>query len=86
MRDYVAELSRIVDVPLCVYPNAGLPNAFGQYDQKPEETGALLGEFAEAGFANILGGCCGTTPDHIRAIAAAVKDKRSRPVHGLMHQ
>ena len=54
--------------PTCwvsVYPNAGLPNAFGEYDELPEETAALLREFAESGFANILGGCCGTTPDHI---------------------
>ena len=74
------------------YPNAGLPNAFGEYDELPEETAALLREFAESGFVNIVGGCCGTTPDHIRAIArggarpaaAAVPDARGyavRPAH-----
>ena len=57
---------------MMAYPNAGLPNAFGQYDELPDETGALLGEFATSGFVNIVGGCCGTTPDHIRAIAKAV--------------
>ena len=56
------------------YPNAGLPNAFGEYDETPAETSGLLREFAESGFFNLVGGCCGTTPDHIAAIAAAVKD------------
>jgi len=78
MRSYVAELSRVASVPICVYPNAGLPNAFGEYDEKPEHTGELLGEFADAGFVNILGGCCGTTPDHIRAIADKVRGKAPR--------
>lgn len=73
MRNYVAELSKVADVPICVYPNAGLPNAFGLYDELPEETAELLGEFASSGFVNIVGGCCGTTPDHIRAIAEQVK-------------
>src|SRR5688572_6686391 len=74
MRPYLAELARAVEGYISCYPNAGLPNAFGQYDEKPEETAALVQEFAESGFVNIIGGCCGTTPDHIRAIAAAVKD------------
>ncbi len=78
MRPYVSELSKIVDAPICVYPNAGLPNEFGKYDQQPETTGKLLGEFADAGLINIIGGCCGTTPDHIRAIAKAVKGKKPR--------
>ncbi len=78
MRPYVSELAKIVDAPLCVYPNAGLPNEFGEYDQEPAMTGELLGEFADAGLINIVGGCCGTTPDHIRAIASAVKDKKPR--------
>jgi 5-methyltetrahydrofolate--homocysteine methyltransferase len=81
LKPYVAELARIVDAPLCFYPNAGLPNAFGEYDEKPEETGALLGGFADLGHANILGGCCGTTPDHIRAIADQVRGKAPRSLH-----
>jgi 5-methyltetrahydrofolate--homocysteine methyltransferase len=71
MRPYLADLSEIADCWVSSYPNAGLPNAFGQYDEKPEETGALLHEFATSGLVNILGGCCGTTPDHIAAIARA---------------
>lgn len=85
MREYVAELAKVADVPICAYPNAGLPNEFGLYDEAPEETGALLGEFAEAGFVNILGGCCGTTPDHIKAIADHVRGKAPRPVHIHAH-
>jgi 5-methyltetrahydrofolate--homocysteine methyltransferase len=72
MRPYLAELSRIAETYVTCYPNAGLPNAFGQYDELPDETARLVRDFAESGFVNILGGCCGTTPDHIRAIAAAV--------------
>lgn len=87
MRPYVEELADLIDVPLCVYPNAGLPNAFGQYDQTPDETGELLGAFARAGQANILGGCCGTTPDHIREIAKAVHGQAPRRFpHALHHQ
>src|SRR3954471_11522034 len=72
MRPYLAELSRAVDGFVSCYPNAGLPNAFGQYDEQPSETAGLIKEFAESGFVNIIGGCCGTTPDHIREIARAV--------------
>ncbi|MCC7240300.1 MAG: methionine synthase, partial [Acidobacteria bacterium] len=72
MRPYLAELARIATGYVTCYPNAGLPNAFGQYDELPEETAALIRDFAESGFVNIIGGCCGTTPDHIRAIAKAV--------------
>jgi 5-methyltetrahydrofolate--homocysteine methyltransferase len=72
MRPYLAELSRIADCYISCYPNAGLPNAFGAYDEQPAETGGYLQEFAESGFVNIVGGCCGTTPDHIAAIAKAV--------------
>ncbi len=78
MRPYLAELARQAGCWVSAYPNAGLPNAFGQYDEQPDETAALLREFAESGFVNILGGCCGTTPDHIRAIADAVADVRVR--------
>jgi 5-methyltetrahydrofolate--homocysteine methyltransferase len=69
MRPYLAELARMADCWVSVYPNAGLPNAFGEYDELPAETAALLGEFVASGFADIIGGCCGTTPDHIRALA-----------------
>ena len=72
MRPYLAELARMAECYVSSYPNAGLPNAFGEYDEQPAETGALLRDFAASGFVNILGGCCGTTPDHIAAIAAAV--------------
>lgn len=85
LKPYVAELARVVDVPLCFYPNAGLPNAFGEYDEEPAQTGALVGGFAELGQANILGGCCGTTPDHIRAIAAQVAGKTPRPMNADTH-
>ena len=78
MRPYVAELSRLADSFVSVYPNAGLPNAFGEYDETPDQTAAVLGEFAEAGFLNLVGGCCGTTPDHIAAIAGAVEGKQRR--------
>ena len=81
MRPYLADLAGVADCYVSCYPNAGLPNAFGEYDELPDETGALLGEFATSGFVNIVGGCCGTTPDHIRAIATAVDgvDPRRRP-------
>ncbi len=79
MRPYLAELARIAECPVTCYPNAGLPNAFGEYDEQPQDTAALLKEFADSGFVNVLGGCCGTTPDHIRAVAAAVKDVPPRP-------
>ena len=74
MRPYVEELSRIADTYICIYPNAGLPNPMSEtgFDELPEDTSAFLKEFAESGFINVVGGCCGTTPDHIRAIAKAV--------------
>ena len=79
MRPYLAELARMADVRISCYPNAGLPNAFGEYDERPEETAGLLREFAESGFVNLLGGCCGTTPEHVRAVAEAVRDVPPRP-------
>ena len=82
MRPYLAELARLADGWVSVYPNAGLPNAFGQYDELPPETAELLREFVTSGFANIVGGCCGTTPDHIRALVAAVRDLPPRPRGG----
>jgi 5-methyltetrahydrofolate--homocysteine methyltransferase len=72
MRPYLAELARMAECYVSVYPNAGLPNAFGQYDELPEETSGLLREFVSSGFANIVGGCCGTTPEHISALQRAV--------------
>jgi 5-methyltetrahydrofolate--homocysteine methyltransferase len=81
MRPYLAELARIAECYVSCYPNAGLPNAFGQYDELPDETASLIRDFAESGFVNIIGGCCGTTPDHIRAIAGAVDGLTPRPGH-----
>ena len=80
LRPYIEELSRIADTFVCAYPNAGLPNAFGEYDETAEQTADILREFAESGFVNMVGGCCGTTPDHIRAIAARVADVAPRVV------
>src|SRR6266567_3670312 len=80
MRPYAAELSRLAGTYTACHPNAGLPNAFGGYDQAPEETARLLGELAAAGMVNIAGGCCGTTPAHIARIAAAVAGLPPRPV------
>ncbi len=78
LRPYIQEISRIADIPVSIYPNAGLPNEFGQYDDTPDSMAASIGEFAESGFLNIAGGCCGTTPEHIAAIADAVADKAPR--------
>ncbi|MBA2332320.1 MAG: homocysteine S-methyltransferase family protein, partial [Actinobacteria bacterium] len=72
MRPHVAELSQLADTFTSCHPNAGLPNAFGGYDEQPHDTAALLREFAEAGFVNVVGGCCGTAPEHIERIVAAV--------------
>jgi 5-methyltetrahydrofolate--homocysteine methyltransferase len=72
LRGHIADLARITELPVIAYPNAGLPNEFGGYDESPETMAALLGAFARDGIVNVAGGCCGTTPAHIRAIAAAV--------------
>jgi 5-methyltetrahydrofolate--homocysteine methyltransferase len=80
LRPYVEELSRIADTYVCAYPNAGLPNAFGEYDETPAETAATLREFAASGFLNMLGGCCGTTPEHIGAIVRAVAEVAPRAI------
>ena len=80
MRAHLAELSRIADTLICAYPNAGLPNEFGLYDESPEYMAELIGEFAEAGLVNVVGGCCGTTPAHIHAIAARVKGLAPRAI------
>jgi 5-methyltetrahydrofolate--homocysteine methyltransferase len=79
MRPFLAELAEAADAFISCYPNAGLPNAFGEYDENPAETGRLLAEFADAHLVNVVGGCCGTTPDHIRAIGRAVEAKPPRP-------
>jgi len=83
LRPYIEELARIADTHVCAYPNAGLPNAFGEYDETPEQTADTLREFALSGFVNMVGGCCGTTPDHIRAIAAAVSEVLPRAVPSI---
>ncbi len=80
MRPHIAELARFAGTYTACHPNAGLPNAFGGYDQSPEDTARLLGEFAGAGLVNVVGGCCGTTPGHIAQIAAAVAGRPTRPV------
>ncbi len=86
MRAHIAELGRIADTFVCAYPNAGLPNEFGYYDESPEYMAELLGEFADAGLVNVIGGCCGTTPDHIAAIAKAVAGKAPRKLPEIAPQ
>ncbi|WP_343717015.1 methionine synthase [Inquilinus sp.] len=80
MRAHLAEIAEAADTFVCAYPNAGLPNEFGQYDETPEAMAAQIRGFAEEGLVNIVGGCCGSTPDHIRAIADAVADLPPRQV------
>ena len=80
MRAHIAELSRIADTRVCAYPNAGLPNEFGFYDESPEYMAELVGEFADSGLVNIVGGCCGTSPAHIHAIAKRVAGVKPRVV------
>ncbi len=78
MRPYIAEFSKLSPALVSAYPNAGLPNAFGGYDETPDQTAGFLREFGQSGIVNIVGGCCGTTPDHIRAVAKAVRDIEPR--------
>jgi len=80
MRGHIADLGRVADTLICAYPNAGLPNEFGHYDESPAMMAEQMGEFASSGIVNIVGGCCGTTPDHIRAITAAVAGKKPRQI------
>lgn len=80
MRPYIAEMSRIADTFVSCYPNAGLPNAFAEYDESPESQASYIAEFAEAGLINLAGGCCGTTPAHIARIAEVVEGKPPRQV------
>jgi 5-methyltetrahydrofolate--homocysteine methyltransferase len=80
MRAHIEELSQIANCYTSAYPNAGLPNAMGEYDEQPEETAHFIEDWAENGFVNIVGGCCGTTPDHIRHIAEHVAKIKPRPL------
>jgi 5-methyltetrahydrofolate--homocysteine methyltransferase len=80
MRPHIEELSQIAECYTSAYPNAGLPNAMGEYDEHPEDTAHFIEEWAKAGFVNIVGGCCGTTPDHIRHIAEHVRTITPRPL------
>lgn len=80
MRPYVEELSELADCYISCYPNAGLPNAMGEYDEQPHTTAEIIKDFADNNWVNIVGGCCGTTPDHIRQMAAAVKELMPRKV------
>ncbi len=80
MRPHIEELSQIASCYTSAYPNAGLPNAMGEYDEQPHETAHFIEEWAKEGFVNIVGGCCGTTPDHIRHIAEAVSKIQPRPL------
>ena len=83
LRHYVVELSAVADCPVSAHPNAGLPNAFGDYEESPESMARHIGEWARSGLVNIVGGCCGTTPAHVRAIAEAVMGLRPRPIPTL---
>jgi 5-methyltetrahydrofolate--homocysteine methyltransferase len=83
LRPYIEEMARIADTYVCAYPNAGLPNAFGEYEETPQQTAAILGEFAASGFLNMVGGCCGTTPEHIRAVVRAVADLPPRALPSI---
>jgi 5-methyltetrahydrofolate--homocysteine methyltransferase len=82
MRPYAEELSKIADTYICIYPNAGLPNPMSDtgFDEKPKDTSSLIKEFATSGFVNIAGGCCGTTPEHIKAIADEIKNIKPRDI------
>ncbi|MDP9014928.1 MAG: methionine synthase [Pseudomonadota bacterium] len=83
LRPYIEELATLADTYVCAYPNAGLPNAFGEYDETPEQTAEIVREFAASGFVNMVGGCCGTTPEHIGAIARAVAKVPPRAVREI---
>ena len=83
LREYIDTLARIADTHVSCHPNAGLPNEYGEYDESPEHMAKILGEFAQSGLLNIVGGCCGTTPSHIQAIAAAVNEAPVRSLPSL---
>jgi len=86
MRPHIEELSEIASCYTSAYPNAGLPNAFGEYDEQPHETAHIIEEWAREGFVNIVGGCCGTTPDHIKHIADQVKKYKPRELPVLQNE
>ncbi|MES9969305.1 MAG: methionine synthase [Candidatus Thiodiazotropha sp.] len=86
LRQYVEEMSRIADTHVSAHPNAGLPNEFGEYDLGPQQMAEYIAEWADAGFLNIVGGCCGTTPQHIQAIAASMKGKTPRQLPNIEKQ
>jgi 5-methyltetrahydrofolate--homocysteine methyltransferase len=84
MRPFLSDLAVVADTLISAYPNAGLPNELGEYEEGPEVVSRHLREWAQAGLVNVVGGCCGTTPEHIRAIADAVADITPRAVPELM--
>jgi 5-methyltetrahydrofolate--homocysteine methyltransferase len=83
LRPYVAELSRVADTRVSAHPNAGLPNEFGEYDETPEHMAGIIGEFVESGLVNLVGGCCGTTPAHIRALREVIDGKTPRVIPAI---
>jgi 5-methyltetrahydrofolate--homocysteine methyltransferase len=85
MRPHIEELSQLAACFTSAYPNAGLPNTMGEYDELPEQTAHFIEDWAKEGFVNIVGGCCGTTPDHIHHIAEAVKHIKPRPLPVVEH-
>ncbi len=85
MRPHIEELSQLASCYVSAYPNAGLPNAMGEYDERPEDTGHYLEDWAKQGWVNIVGGCCGTTPDHIKHIAEHVRTLRPRPLPTVLN-
>jgi 5-methyltetrahydrofolate--homocysteine methyltransferase len=86
LRQYVDVLAGVADCYISTHPNAGLPNAFGEYDETPEHMAAIIGDFARAGLVNLVGGCCGTTPEHIAAIADAVRDVAPRQLPSAVRE
>jgi len=86
MRPFIEEMAHISEFPVAVYPNAGLPNAMGEYEQTPEEFAGIMAEFAQEGWANLMGGCCGTTPEHIKALADKISHFLPRKLNPLQKQ
>jgi len=86
MRPFIEEMAHISEFPVAVYPNAGLPNAMGEYEQTPEEFAGIMAEFAQEGWANLMGGCCGTTPEHIKALADKISHFVPRKLNPLQKQ
>ena len=80
MAPYVEEISKIADTNICIYPNAGLPNEMGEYDETPDTMSKIVGNFAKDGYLNIIGGCCGSTPEHIKKISKIVSKYKPRKI------